>query len=75
MCVRTKLISSLLKLWQTVHIVVAGIHEIGFTGKDETPVTGAKSNTKKPRRESCKADNTVSLARGSEMPLLHFSLL
>lgn len=44
--VRVKPISSLLMLWQTVHIVVAGIHETGFTGKDETPVTGAKSNTK-----------------------------
>lgn len=68
-----KVISSSLMLGQTVHIRVAGKRYIGLIGKDETPVTGAKSNTAKPRRESCKADKIVSFLCGSESPLLHFS--
>lgn len=56
----------------TAQILVAGIHYVGLIGKDETPVTGAKSNTTKPRRESCKADKIVSLVCSLESPLLHF---
>lgn len=59
----------------TAQILVAGIYYVGLIGKDETPVTGAKSNTTKPRRESCKADKIVSLVCGLESPLLHFSPL
>lgn len=68
-----KWISSSLMLWQTTQILVAGIHLIGLIGKDETPVTGAKSNTTKPRRESCKSDKIASLVCGPESPQLHFS--
>lgn len=56
-----KWISSSLMLWQTTQILVAGIHLIGLIVKDETPVTGAKSNITKPRRESCESDKIASL--------------
>lgn len=75
MSVRMKLISTLLMLWQTASMRDAGMHQTGLIGKNETPVTGAKSNTTKLRRESCKADNTVFLVSGSESPLLRVSPL
>lgn len=56
-------------LWQKAQIVVAGIHQIGLIGKNETPVTGAKSNTTKLRRESCRDDKIACLLCRLELPL------